>query len=122
MSKDEDRRIRIVFEQLRQEEERIVPDFNKVLYGKEPPHRAIGWDFWWRPAIALLLFVLAAGPVLYFFLRETGVHKQEISSGLEGWESPTDFLLGFNDTSLDSSLPEIGRTLWEEDEFYNLEN
>ena len=122
MTKDKDRKIRSVFEQLRQEEERIVPEFHKVLYGQDSPHRAIGWRYWWRPAVALLFLFLMAGPVLYFSLRETAIHEDEISSELGRWESPTDFLLSFNDSFLDSSLPEIGKTFWEEDDFTNLEN
>lgn len=122
MTKDEDRKIQSVFEQLRQEEERNAPEFQQVLHGQDFPSRALGWGFLWRPAAALLLLFLLAGPALYFSLRETGVHQEEIASELGIWESPTDFLLSFSDSSLDSSLPEIGKTFWEEDATPNLKN
>ncbi len=122
MTKEEDRKVRSVFEQLRQEEERNAPEFHQVLHGKDYPSRALGWGFLWRPASALLLLFLVVGPILYFSLRETGIREGELSSELENWESPTAFLLGFNDSSLDSSLPEIGTTFWEEDDISNLEN
>jgi hypothetical protein len=122
MTKDEDRKILNVFEQLRQEEEKIVPEFQTVLHGKKLRPRASGWELWKRPAVAMLLLILVAGPVLYFSLRETGVRESELSSELENWESPTDFLLSFTDSPLDSGSLEIGTTLWEADEFINLEN
>jgi hypothetical protein len=122
MVKDEDRKIWSVFEQLRQEEERTVPEFHQVLRQKDSPSRALGWGSLWRPATALLLLFLLASPILYFSLRETGMRENELSSELENWESPTSFLLGFNDSSLDSSLPEIGTTFWKKDEISNLEN
>lgn len=122
MTTDEDRKIRSVFEQLRQEEERSIPEFHQVLQAKDSPHRAAGWKPLWRPAVALLILILAAGPILYFSLRQTGVRDGEMSFELERWESPTDFLLSFSDTSLDPSLLEIDTTFWEEDDFPNLEN
>jgi hypothetical protein len=122
MSKDEEREIRSVFEKLRQEEERAVPEFYRVLQGKDIGIRSASWDFWRRPAAALLLLVLVMGPILYFSLRETAIPETENASELEDWESPTDFLLSFNDPAMDSSLMEIGTTLWEEDEPADLEN
>lgn len=122
MSNEEDRKIRSVFEQLRQEDDRNAPEFQQVLHRKHSPSRALSWGFLWRPAAALLLLFLVAGPVLYFSLRETGIRENELSSELENWESPTGFLLGFTDSSLDSSLPEIGTTFWEKDDISNLEN
>lgn len=122
MTKDEDRKIQSVFEQLRQGEERNAPEFQQVLHGKNFPSRALDWGFLWRPATALLLLFFVAGPVLYFSLRETEFRQEDIASELGRWESPTAFLLGFNDSSLDSSLPEIGATFWEEDDISNLEN
>lgn len=122
MNRDEDRKIRGVFEQLRQEEEKAAPEFHQVLHRKDSPHRAAGWGLWWRPATALLFLFLLAGPVLYFSLRETGVREGDLSSELGRWESPTGFLLSFTDSSLDPSLLEIERTFWEEDDLSNLEN
>ena len=122
MTKDEDRKILNVFEQLRQEEEKIVPEFQTVLNGKKLQPRASAWALWKRPAVVLILLTLAAGPVLYFSFHQSGVHESEISSELESWESPTDFLLSFTDSSLDSDSLEIGTTLWEADELTNLEN
>jgi hypothetical protein len=122
MTKDEDHKILNVFEQLRREEERIIPEFQTVLHGKKLRPRVSGWELWRRPSVALLLLILVAVPVLYFSLRETGVYESEISFELENWESPTDFLLSFTDSSLDSGLLEVGTTLWETDEFINLEN
>jgi hypothetical protein len=122
MSKDEDRKILNVFEQLRKEDERIVPEFQAVLQGKKLRPRASGWELWKRPAVALILIILVAGPVFYFSLRGPGVHESELSFELENWESPTDFLLSFTDSSLDSGPLEIGTTLWEADEYSNLDN
>jgi hypothetical protein len=122
MENEEGRKIRGVFERLRLEEERTAPEFHQVLHQKHSPSRALVWDLLRRPAAVLILLFLAAGPVLYFSLRETGVRENDLSSELEHWESPTSFLLGFNDSPLDSSLPEIGATFWKEDEIPNLEN
>jgi len=122
MAKDDYLKIRSVFEQLRQEEERTVLEFHQVLHQKDSPSRTLGWGFLRRPAAVLILLFLVAGPALYFSLRETVVRDNELSSELENWESPTSFLLGFNDSPIDSSLPEIGTTFWEEDEISNLEN
>ena len=122
MSKNGDRNIESVFKQLREEEEKFTPEFHTVLSAGKYPGRAAGWNLWWRPAAGMLLFALIAGPVLYMSLHESGNHELEISSELEEWESPTDFLLSLNDASLDSSLSEIGTTLWTEEDLANLEN
>ena len=122
MNRDEDREIRNVFDRLRREEERTAPEFHSVLEAENSRHRAAGWELWRRPAIVLLLLFLAAGPGLYFSFRDTGIRESEIPFELESWESPTDFLLTFTDSSLDSEAPEIGTTLWEEDDLTNLEN
>ena len=122
MANEEDRKIRSVFEQLRQEDERNVPEFQQVLHRKSSPSQVLHWGFIWRPAAALLLLFLVAGPVLYFSLRETGIRENGLPFELGSWESPTSFLLGLNDSSLDSSLPEIGTTFWEKDDISNLEN
>jgi hypothetical protein len=122
MSKNGDRNIESVFKQLREEEEKFTPDFQRVLSAAKSPRRASGWNLWWRPAAVMLLFALIAGPVLYVSFHESGDHELEIPSELGGWESPTDFLLSFNDASLDSSLSEIGTTLWSEEDLTNLEN
>ncbi len=122
MYNEEDRKIRSVFEQLRQEEERAAPEFHQVLRQKDSSSRALVWHLLRRPAAVLILLFLVAGPTLYFSLRETGIGENDLSSELEHWESPTSFLLGFNDSPLDSSLPEIGTTFWKEDEIPNLEN
>jgi hypothetical protein len=122
MANKEDRKIRSVFEQLRQEDDRSAPEFQQVLYRKHSPTGALGWRLFWRPAVALLLLFLVAGPVLYFSLHDTGIRENELTSELGSWESPTSFLLGFNDSSPDSSLSEIGTTFWDTDDISNLEN
>jgi len=122
MSKNGDRNIESVFKKLREEEEKITPEFHRILSAEKSPGCAAGWNLWWRPAAVMLLSALIVGPVLYVSFHESGSHELEIPSELEGWESPTDFLLSLNDASLDSSLSEIGTTLWTEEDLANLEN
>jgi len=122
MSKYDERKIKVFFEQLRQEEEKTAPAFQQVLWGEKTSRRSIGWGFRLRPAVAVFLALLVAGPVIYQSLRQAPAPEVEMAVEFEEWESPTDFLLSFNDSSFDSGLPEIGTTFWEEYDIRSLEN
>lgn len=116
MNKEHDRRIKHLFEQLKKEEERGTPSFQVTLDGRETVQgRPAPWfGFLLRPAVVMLVLAIIAVPVLYNSLP--GPAEVEVSAELENWESPTDFLLSFNENPLLTDIPEIETSIWEIEE------
>jgi len=124
MNKDEDRNIKGIFEHLRIEEERQAPSFFEILQGKKSgKFEDRPWfGHWLQPVAVMLLLVLIAVPVIYNSPQDSVMVEIEITSDFEEWESPTDFLLSFNDEPYLSGLPKIGTVFWETEEDQNIEN
>ena len=124
MNKDEDRGIKGIFEQLQVEEERQAPSFYEMLQERESAKfEPKSWfGHWLQPAAVMLLLVLIATPIIYNSLQDSVMDGIEIAADFEEWESPTDFLLSFNDEPYLSGLQRIGSTFWEIGEDQNLKN
>ena len=122
MNEDNDRNIKVIFDQLRREEEQQSPSFHETLQGKNPavPEANPWFGHWPRPAVVMLVLFMIAVPVIYNSLQEPAAI--EISAEFENWESPTDFLLSFNDDPYLSEIPEIKTTIWEIEENQLIEN
>lgn len=124
MNKDEDRRIKGVFERLRIDEKKQAPSFYEILQGEKSAglkSRTL-FGHWLQPTAVMLLLVLIAVPIIYTSLQDSVIVEIEIATDFEEWESPTDFLLSFNDDPYMSGLPEIGSIFWEIEEDPNIDN
>ncbi len=119
MNNKNDRDIKRIFAQLRTEDEQSTPSFREILRGKdnEPSHALTWYGLLTRPAVIILLLAVFAVPVIFSSLQEPD--SISISAEFADWESPTDFLLTFNDDPTMSEIPEIEASLWEiqDDEF-----
>lgn len=124
MNKDDDRKIKGIFEQLRIDEKQQAPSFYEILQGKKSAgleSRTL-FGHWLQPTAVMLLLVLIAVPIIYTSLQDSVIVEIEIAPDFEEWESPTDFLLSFNDDPYMSGLPEIGTTFWGIEEDPNIDN
>ena len=119
MNNKNDRDIKRIFAQLRTEDEQSTPSFREILRGKdnEPSHSLPWYGLLTRPAVIILLLAVFAVPIIFNSLQ--GPDSISISAEFADWESPTAFLLTFNDDPTMSEIPEIEASLWEiqDDEF-----
>ncbi len=122
MNKDNDRNIKHIYEQLREEEVKKAPSFQKILEGRKPEASpSVPWyRFFMRPAVVMLILAVIAVSVIFNSLQNPDAI--EISAEFESWESPTDFLLTFNDDPSMAEIPEFETSVWEIQEEELLEN
>lgn len=115
MKTDEDLDLQQEFARLRREEVAVVPPFARTLNaarGKAPDRaRPLRWGFALAAplaaAAAVALWVVAAhqAPQPTTTTTEVALH-----TSLEGWDTPTDYLLDAPGIDLLDSLPELGDT------------
>lgn len=105
----EDRMIRRLYQRLREEDEAFLPSLEKVLSverSKAGPRIVLkSWQY--RVAACVLVLTVLISPLVYFMTRQVAEPDGEVSVDLSEWESPTDFLLSFSETSLWTTLPTI---------------
>ncbi len=97
----EDKTIRELFKQLRQEEEKAVPSFQEVLHGNEAPGGLELFAFF-RQAAAVAAVVVFSATLL---LQLSRAPELNATLPLSEWQSPTDFLLLSSQEELVSTVP-----------------
>ena len=121
MNKNNDDNIKSLFVKLRTEDEQSTPSFQEILQNRDNQlSPSMTWyGFLMRPAVVMLILAVIAVPVIFNSLQEPD--SIAISTEFADWESPTDFLLTFNDDPGMSEIPEIEASLWEiqEEEKFN---
>ncbi len=97
----EDKTIRELFKQLRQEEEKTVPSFQEVLRGNEA-RGGLEIFAYLRQAAAVAMVVVFSATLLLQLSR-----APELNSALplSEWQSPTDFLLLSSQEELMTTVP-----------------
>lgn len=107
----EDLEIRELFEELRKEEEQHVPSFDRVLTGSQSPgfrvRRLPAWGLAAGVIAVLLILIPATLMIQNGGDQAAGVAELDVAN----WESPTDFLLDFDDDSLLSEIPSLDLNL-----------
>ncbi len=104
----EDKTIRELFKQLRQEEEKAVPSFHEVLRGNKAPG---GLDIfaYLRQAAAVATVLVFSATLLLQLSRAPELNP---SLPLSEWQSPTDFLLLSSQEELVSTVPVFELESW----------
>ncbi len=97
----EDKTIRELFKQLRQEEERVVPSFQEVLRGNEAPN-GLEIFAYLRQVAAVAMVVVFSATLLLQLSRAPELNS---TLPLSEWQSPTDFLLLSSQEELVSTVP-----------------
>jgi hypothetical protein len=115
----EDFRARKFFEQVRAEDRAGTPTFEKVL-GRQPRGAVWRWPLGFQARVALAVCLVCAilVPVWLQFGDWSSNSDDEYSEGLITWEAPTDFLLTYNRSPLESTVPsiDVDPLSWTEDE------
>ncbi len=104
----EDKTIRELFKQLREEEEKAVPSFQEVLRGNEAPG---GLEFlvYFRQAAAIATVLVFSATLLLQLSRAPELYS---SLPLAEWQSPTDFLLLSSQEELVTTVPILEVEPW----------
>ena len=104
----EDKKIRELFKQLRQEEERVVPSFQEVLRGNEASGGLEIFTYFRQAAAVVTVLVFSATLLLHLS------RAPELNSTLpfSEWQSPTDFLLLSSQEELISTVPVLELDPW----------
>ena len=97
----EDKTIRELFKQLRQEEEKAVPSFREVLHGNEAPGGLEIFAYFRQAAAVVTVLVFS----LTLLLQLNQAPELNSALPLSEWQSPTDFLLISSQEELMSTLP-----------------
>ncbi len=97
----EDKTIRELFKQLREEEEKAVPSFQEVLRGNEASGGLEIFAYFRQVAAVVTVLVFSATLLLQLS------RAPELNSALplSEWQSPTDFLLVSSQEELMSTVP-----------------
>ncbi len=104
----EDKTIRELFKQLRQEEERAVPSFPEVLRGNEAPG-GLEIFAYLRQAAAVATVLVFSATLLLQLSRAPELNS---TLPLTEWQSPTDFLLLSSQEELVSTVPVLELEPW----------
>lgn len=104
----EDKTIRELFKQLREEEEKAVPSFQEVLRGNDAPGELEIFAFF-RQAAAVATVLVFSATLLFQLSRAPELHS---SLPLVEWQSPTDFLLLSSQEELVSTVPVFEMEPW----------
>jgi len=123
-SERKDETIRRLFREQRLRDERITPTFESILAPKEKRSRTwIGHVLLKQPRVAVAAFLLLVIgiPLVLVFDRQTESETIQASLEIMDWESPTDFLLSYSDSTALETVPtlELDFPAWaEEDSLY----
>ncbi len=104
----EDKTIRELFKQLRQEEEKNVPSFQEVLRGNEAPG-GLEIFAYFRQAAAVATVLVFSATLLFQLSRAPELNS---SLPLAEWQSPTDFLLLSSQEELVTTVPVFELEPW----------
>ena len=104
----EDKTIRELFKQLREEEEKAVPSFQEVLRGNEAP---IGLEIfaYFRQAAAVATVLVFSATLLLQLSRAPDLNS---TLPLSEWQSPTNFLMLSSQEELMSTVPFLELEQW----------
>lgn len=111
--KRDDTQIKQLFEELRRQDERSVPDFHELLNRETGSRSGTVGGFWLRYRMAASMAVLAILliPVAVYFGSGNGTEQTPLSAAVAvevtDWESPTDFLMSFPGESLIDEVPDL---------------
>ncbi len=104
----EDKTIKELFEQLREEEEKAVPSFQEVLRGNEAPG-GLEIFAYFRQAVAVATVLVFSATLLLQLSRAPELNS---SLSLAEWQSPTDFLLLSSQEELVTTVPFLELGPW----------
>ncbi len=104
----EDKTIRELFKQLREEEEKAVPSFREVLRGNEAPG-GLEIFAYFRQAAAVVTVLVFSATLLLHLSRAPELNS---TLPLSEWQSPTDFLLFSSQEELVSTVPVLESEPW----------
>ncbi len=104
----EDKTIRELFKQLREEEEKAVPSFQEVLRGNEAPG-GLEIFAYFRQAAAVATVLAFSATLLLQLSRVPELHS---SLPLSEWQSPTNFLMLSSQEELVSTVPVLELEQW----------
>ncbi len=104
----EDKTIRELFKQLRQEEEKNVPSFQEVLRGNEASG-GLEIFAYFRQAAAVATVLVFSATLLFQLSRAPELNS---SLPLAEWQSPTDFLLLSSQEELVTTVPVFEMEPW----------
>ncbi len=104
----EDKTIRELFKQLREEEEKAVPSFQEVLRGNKAP---VGLEIfaYFRQAAAVVTALVFSATLLLHLSRAPELNS---TLPLSEWQSPTDFLMLSSQEELMSTVPVLEVESW----------
>ena len=107
----EDRSIKQLFRQLRQEEEKAVPSFQEVLHGDKVSSRLEVFPLFRHAAAVITMLVLSV--TLLLELSPVPLELEPMATAsLSEWQSPTDFLLLSSEEELLTRVPLLQSELW----------
>lgn len=114
MSRNRDREIEKLFQALKIEDAEQAPSFRETLqYRKLNSSEESFWrSFWLKPAVVAMLLMIVLVPIAYKIIDNPQPESYDVVQDLASWESPTDFLLSFNEDDFLSEVPKIEAEIW----------
>jgi len=114
MNKNRDREIEKLFQALKIEDAEQAPSFRETLQHRKPDrNEKPAWTFLWlKPAVLAILLMVVLVPIAYKIGDNPKPEGYDVVQDLASWESPTDFLLTFNEDDFLSEVPEIEDEIW----------
>ena len=100
-----------------------APTFRETLQHRESDgHDESFWrSLWLKPVVIAMLLMIVLVPIAYKIIDNPQPEGYGAVQDLASWESPTDFLLTFNEDDFLSEVPEIEDEIWPYEETWSRE-
>lgn len=109
-----DERIRHLFREAREQDEREAPSFARTwnaARSRHVPERETPWMLAWNVATALFIVIGVAATLLMRPATRHDDSSPPVATSISSWQSPTDFLLSTPGSQFLQSLPSLGNSL-----------